>query len=182
MTKKKRQDEDALFKEATRGVKPLKVNKVLALPKKKSLRPRSNRNDSNQDEKRSFYFSTEGEMEEISINQPLSFMKSGLQKRRFRQLKQGKIPVKATLDLHGLTSDPASEAVSVFIEESVKSHFHCVLIVHGKGGRTTRAKPVLKTKLNSWLKQHPAVIAFCSAIAKDGGTGAVYVLLKSGNW
>jgi hypothetical protein len=32
--------------------------------------------------------------------------------------------------------------------------------------------------VNSWLRQMDAVLAFCSARPNDGGTGAVYVLLK----
>jgi DNA-nicking Smr family endonuclease len=37
---------------------------------------------------------------------------------------------------------------------------------------------VLKVKVNAWLRQKDAVLAFCSARPQDGGTGAVYVLLK----
>jgi len=38
--------------------------------------------------------------------------------------------------------------------------------------------PVLKIKVNSWLRQKAQVLAFCSARPQDGDTGAVYVLLK----
>jgi len=37
---------------------------------------------------------------------------------------------------------------------------------------------VIKNKVNSWLRQHQDVLAFHSAMPKDGGNGAVYVLLK----
>ena len=37
---------------------------------------------------------------------------------------------------------------------------------------------MLKIKVNSWLRQKDQVLAFCSARPQDGGTGAVYVLLK----
>jgi DNA-nicking Smr family endonuclease len=39
-------------------------------------------------------------------------------------------------------------------------------------------RPVLKGKVNHWLQQRDEVLAFCSARPVDGGTGAVYVLLK----
>jgi DNA-nicking Smr family endonuclease len=37
----------------------------------------------------------------------------------------------------------------------------------------------LKAAVDSWLRRHPDVLAFCSARGIDGGTGAVYVLLRS---
>ena len=54
----------------------------------------------------------------------------------------------------------------------------CVRIVHGKGLSSEGKLPVLKVKVNSWLRQKDDVLAFCSARPQDGGTGAVYVLLK----
>jgi len=52
-----------------------------------------------------------------------------------------------------------------------------VHIIHGKGYRSENSHPVLKNNLNQWLRQHRDVQAFCSASAKDGGAGAVLVLL-----
>ncbi|HRY16587.1 MAG TPA: Smr/MutS family protein, partial [Candidatus Competibacteraceae bacterium] len=46
----------------------------------------------------------------------------------------------------------------------------------GKGSR--HRGPILKQKVNHWLRQRDEVLAFCSARAIDGGTGAVYVLLR----
>jgi DNA-nicking Smr family endonuclease len=37
---------------------------------------------------------------------------------------------------------------------------------------------VLKGKVDRWLRQRDDIIAFCSARPVDGGTGAVYVLLR----
>lgn len=51
-------------------------------------------------------------------------------------------------------------------------------IVHGKGNGSRHRGPVLKQKLNYWLRQRDEVLAFCSARPVDGGTGAVYVLLR----
>ena len=45
-------------------------------------------------------------------------------------------------------------------------------IVHGKGYRSGARGPVLKIAVNSWLKRHADVMAFTSARAIDGGTGA----------
>ncbi|NIW87182.1 MAG: DNA mismatch repair protein MutS, partial [Gammaproteobacteria bacterium] len=54
----------------------------------------------------------------------------------------------------------------------------CVRVVHGKGHGSLHKLPVLKTKVQGWLRQRDEVLAFCSARPVDGGTGAVYVLLK----
>jgi DNA-nicking Smr family endonuclease len=55
----------------------------------------------------------------------------------------------------------------------------CIRIIHGKGKRSRNNKgPVIKTKVNHWLRQRDDVLAFCSARPIDGGTGAIYVLLR----
>jgi DNA-nicking Smr family endonuclease len=57
-----------------------------------------------------------------------------------------------------------------------------VLIVHGRGLGSKDNIPVLKEKLQAWLTRGAIgrhVLAFTSARPWDGGTGAVYVLLRS---
>ena len=51
-------------------------------------------------------------------------------------------------------------------------------MVHGKAWGTTSDFPVLKSHTNAWLREWPGVLAFCSATDIDGGTGAVYILLR----
>lgn len=41
--------------------------------------------------------------------------------------------------------------------------------------------PILKAAINHWLQRDPRVLAFCSAQSKDGGYGAIYLLLRSKN-
>ncbi|MDH5572217.1 MAG: Smr/MutS family endonuclease, partial [Gammaproteobacteria bacterium] len=55
----------------------------------------------------------------------------------------------------------------------------CVRIIHGKGYGSVSQQPVLKQFVNYWLRQREDIMAFCSARQADGGTGAVYVLLKT---
>jgi DNA-nicking Smr family endonuclease len=57
----------------------------------------------------------------------------------------------------------------------------CARIIHGKGSSTSGRPPVLKQKVNYWLRLYDQVLAFCSATRRDGGTGAVYVLLRNPN-
>jgi DNA-nicking Smr family endonuclease len=95
-----------------------------------------------------------------------------------RRLKRGLIPVDDELDLHGLTQTAARDALADFIARARDSGHRCVRVIHGKGYRSGARGPVLKTAVNLWLRRLSDVIAFASARAIDGGTGAVYVLLR----
>ena len=96
-----------------------------------------------------------------------------------KKLKQGKFVIENSLDLHGKKRDEAEAAIVSFIAHNRKPHMSCVLIIHGKGEKSTNHKPILKNLTNNILQQHPAVLAVSSAKQRDGGVGAVYVLLKS---
>jgi DNA-nicking Smr family endonuclease len=76
-----------------------------------------------------------------------------------------------------LYANPAKEALCQFITEAMHRQQRCVLIIHGKGGQQG-TPPVIKNLVNRWLPQINEVLAFYSALPKDGGSGAVYVLLK----
>ena len=54
----------------------------------------------------------------------------------------------------------------------------CVRVMHGKSARTDSRRPMLKSHVNTWLRQHQQVLGFASCHAKHGGTGAVYVILR----
>lgn len=115
--------------------------------------------------------------EPITSEAELLFSRPGLQQKIIRELKRGEIKVRARLDLHGKTIDEARTAVSEFISLAIEKKYRCLCIIHGKG--KPGDFPILKNQVNTWLPQHPAILAFCSAQPKDGGTGAVYVLVKA---
>jgi len=52
------------------------------------------------------------------------------------------------------------------------------MIIHGKGLGGDSQYPVLKNLTINLLTAQDNVLAFTSALASDGGTGALYVLLK----
>lgn len=108
----------------------------------------------------------------------IHFAKPGLQRKIIQRLKQGKITIEATVDLHRQTMNEAMITVSRFIETCIQQEKRWVCIIHGKGHFSATDKPVLKSFLNQWLREHPDVLAFHSAKPKHGGTGALYVLLK----
>ncbi len=102
----------------------------------------------------------------------------GVQRRVLQRLKRGQYSVEAHLDLHGHTRDQARAAVAAFVHRQWRRGARCVCIIHGKGHRSAQGRAVIKHHLTIWLRQLEEVTAFCSALPKDGGTGALYVLLK----
>ncbi len=106
---------------------------------------------------------------------------AGVDERLVKALKSGAYSVQANVDLHGLSRAEAKPRVEAFLSESRRLGRRCVLIVHGKGLNSKDHIPVLKESLRVWLCQGAigrAVLAFCTALPCDGGTGAVYVLLR----
>lgn len=116
----------------------------------------------------------------LDAEDPLHFAKTGVQHKTLQHLKRGQLSLEATLDLHRQTLNEAMATVTDFIDHCINQGKRCVCIIHGKGRASASSKPILKNFLNQFLRQHSQVLAFQSAIAKHGGTGAVYVLLKRG--
>ncbi|MSQ67114.1 MAG: DNA mismatch repair protein MutS [Gammaproteobacteria bacterium] len=117
----------------------------------------------------------EGEME---TGDEILFKRNGVQNAVMRKLRRGEYSIQAHIDLHGLTTPEAKSALSEFLRASVQRGHHCVRIVHGKGQRSPGRVPVLKPKVAHWLVQWEEVMAYISTPATDGGTGAIYVLLR----
>ena len=98
-----------------------------------------------------------------------------------RKLRAGEIAVQGHVDLHGLTRDEAKRALERFLLESRHAGKRCVLVVHGRGLHSKDQIPVLKTSVQLWLTRGRIarwVLAFSTARPHDGGSGAVYVLLR----
>jgi DNA-nicking Smr family endonuclease len=108
----------------------------------------------------------------------LSYSKPGIQKQTLRKLRRGQYQIEAELDMHGMTVATARTALSKFLGQCMTRSQRCVRIIHGKGIGSKNKKPVIKNKLNNWLRHQDNVNAFCSARQIDGGTGAIYLLLK----
>ncbi len=114
----------------------------------------------------------------MESGEELLFARSGLQRSTLRRLRSGDFALEAELDLHGYTSSEAGIHVIAFLNEAQDHGWRCVRIIHGKGLGSPGRQPILKSKLNTWLKIRDEVLAFASARPEHGGTGAVYVLLK----
>jgi len=116
---------------------------------------------------------------ELEGNEDLQYLRSGHSPDILNRLRKGHWPVKAAIDLHGLVSDEARQYVSTFITDCKQEGIRCVRIVHGKGLSSRNQAPILKQKLRGWLMQKEEVIAYVQARQKDGGSGALVVLIKA---
>ena len=105
----------------------------------------------------------------------------GLDKRTAVRLKRGQLAIDGRIDLHGMTQDKAHRALEKFLTASQGAGQRCVLVITGKGLRPTGETGVLRNLVPRWMNA-PAirgrVLSFCTAQPRDGGTGALYVLLK----
>jgi DNA-nicking Smr family endonuclease len=111
----------------------------------------------------------------------LAFRRAGVGTDVLARLRRGQWAIQGELDLHGLRRDEARESLVRFIAESQKSGARCLRVVHGKGHGSPGREPVLKAKVQRWLAQSDAVIAFAQASGPQGGAGALIVLLGGGN-
>ncbi|MDX9741055.1 MAG: Smr/MutS family protein [Gammaproteobacteria bacterium] len=116
---------------------------------------------------------------EVETGDELLYARPGVQQNLLRRLRRGHYSIDAELDLHGMFVSEARAALSAFLTECLAGNDRCVRIIHGKGLSSPDRKPVLKSRLNGWLQRCDDVLAFCSARPVDGGTGAVYVLLRN---
>ena len=178
MSKKNLSDEDrALFREVVRTVKPLaKTVKVSSEHLTKPNPPLVRKRETIEYPVRQYDLSNHYP-EVVQASSILSFSQQGIPRKRLLELKNGQIHWQATLDLHGLRPDSARDTLCEFINQHSQQAKRCLLIIHGKGGKFGD-EPILKNHVNHWLQQLPQVLAFHSALPRDGGSGALYVLLK----
>lgn len=171
--------EDAeLFRSAVRRVSPLRQDKITPPLRRPPPRPQQKYLDEQQVLRD--MLSDGPDTSEIETGEELLFYRKGLQHGLLRKLRRGQFSVGAELDLHGMTVVESRGTLAPFLSACRLNDIRCVRIIHGKGYGSRHKQPVLKGKLNQWLQQRDEVLAFCSARAVDGGTGAVYVLLKKG--
>jgi len=180
MTKKqqKKSSQSDIFQKSLKGIKPLKNDRIDLYAHPKNTRPFKDKNNYTEDNI-SHTLSDQQESHSVSGEEFIFFAHTGLQLKTQKHLRQGKIPIDDHLDLHGLSINEARKLLVEFIDFAQKQKIRCVLLIHGKGYRANSDQPVLKNKINNWLRQHPGILGFSSAQPRDGGTGAVYILIKS---
>ncbi len=176
MAKKTLSAEDsALFRQSVGKVTTVKKDHVLLKPEQK---PRPRPKPQILEREDPLENLVDSSLETLSHEDRVGFIAPGLQKNVLKKLRKGYYGLDADIDLHGLNSQEAKRQLLNFLHHCVEDGCRCVHIIHGKGYRSPDNHPVLKNDINLWLRQHKDVLAFCSAPPKDGGTGAVFVLLK----
>lgn len=99
-----------------------------------------------------------------------------------RKIRKRKIPIEASLDLHGMTQQQAYQNLINFINTCQQQHKRCVLIITGKGP-SLDSPGILKQHVPLWLGIPPLqekIISISGAHIHDGGQGAIYVLIRKG--
>lgn len=172
-------DDAALFRESVGEIEPLKARSRHAGSGRK---PTARAVQRRRDEREALHESLTDVPDGIDVatGEELRFRRPHITETTLRRLRRGKYAVQDELDLHGLKQDEARTHLREFIAMSIRKGFRCVRVIHGKGRGSGPRGPVLKHGVNNWLRSVDGVLAFCSAPDRDGGTGAVYVLLRSG--
>ena len=170
-------DDLELFRRAMSGAKPLQSDERVSPPGKK---PRPRARFARADERAALRESLEADLDDLENDNAdfLRFNRPSIGKRTMRRLARGNYSVQDEIDLHGMTQDEARERLKQFIDNCATAGKQCVRVVHGKGLGSGLRGPVLKRSVNRWLRRWDSVLAFVSTPQVDGGTGAVYVLLK----
>jgi DNA-nicking Smr family endonuclease len=169
-------DDGELFRRAFGDAKPLRQNVIEPVRRRRPARARFSRRD----EQAVLAESVQADVEaaENAAGDGLRYQHPSVSQKTMRRLVRGGFSVQAETDLHGLTAAEAKELLLDFIDDCRDRGYTCVRIVHGKGLRSGSEGPVLKRKVDAWLRRWDGILAFVSARQVDGGTGALYVLLK----
>ena len=169
------EEDKRLFKETVANIKPLTPKKI--------------RQDSTTtDEKENFAYrryqpsrvvTDPKTADNVRAEDKLYFCRANVNEKKLQKLQQGLFNKSHELDLHGLTEEEAIKQLNDFIYAAIRKKIEMVVIVHGKGSHHSGPLPILKNSVNQQLRLLDTVLAFCSARQEDGGSGAVYVLLRN---
>ncbi len=169
-------DDAALFRSAVGPVEPVSSRRGV----RRGPQPKPHARFSQADDQAVLTESlrADPDLAELETGDPLLFARPDITRKVMRQLRRGQYALQDEIDLHGLTVEEARAALHTFLVEALARRARCVRVVHGKGLGSGPRGPVIKSGVNRWLRHWDCVAAFCSAPAQDGGTGAVYVLLR----
>ena len=168
-------DDYALFREAIGPVKPMPAS--APAPARPRPKPAARMAERDEIEARSEFQRGLDDFSALAAGDVLSHRRDNVPAHVFQRLKRGRFSAQDELDLHCATVVQAESLLRQFLVEAHAHEFGCVRIIHGKGRRDDGGLPVLKNLVDRLLRQRGDVLAFHSAPATQGGTGAVVVLL-----
>lgn len=180
---KNKQDNNSDFADALaafhgdlRDIKPVVNDKAPVYQRKPKPIPRQAKLDDQAVMKELLH--GEVDAEDLIGSEHISYARPGVQNTVMRKLRKGNFAVQAELDLHGFTVEEARLETAGFLLSCEADGLRCVRIIHGKSGHTPGKTPKIKNMLARWLPARNQILAMCSARPEDGGTGALYVLLR----
>ncbi len=100
----------------------------------------------------------------------------GVERKITKQIRQGKLPTEAKIDLHGLTISQAHNEINRFLLKCYSENRRKVLVVTGKGGETS-----IRREFPIWVSHSPLrdiIISCTNAHQNQGGYGAFIVILR----
>lgn len=173
--------EARLFAQAMSEVQPLKSNRHWHRPRQTPTRPRRRSDDEHDACKALQRLVRTGTGFRVSDTpEYMEAASPGIGKEIVRRLHQGCYAIQAHIDLHGLCSEEAVDALQTFIRDATVKGLRAVMVIHGRGLSSPKS-PVLKKLVYRWLTRGPLrkwIMALASARLCDGGAGATYVLLR----
>ena len=159
------------------GVRPLKQDKLTPYRKPRDTTPHQRLLD--EQRVMSELLDEHDEWASFQSGDELKYLQDGYSPRFLKKLRRGDYAIQDELDLHGLVAATAKRETHAFINDCARDGVSAVRIVHGKGRNSAGRQPVLKNMLLGWLSKNQYVVAVVSTPANDGGTGAVYALLRT---
>jgi DNA-nicking Smr family endonuclease len=153
-----------LWREAMRSVTPLRGRAVAVFPAPRSPLP----------------VGVERTQEQQPARFPVLDHFSGIDRANAERLKRGLHLIEDRLDLHGKTQAEAHHALVAFIHSSSDAGRRCVLVITGRGFGPG-GPGVLKSAVPQWLEDTAVrgkILAIAPAQPRDGGAGALYLLLR----
>lgn len=167
-------DDPALL---ARAVGPVRRLKQAASAPPKGPRPRPLPRQFEADERDALDASRRPQLDDIASGDASLYRRPELPLRALKRLRRGLYAVQDEVDLHHAGLELAGELLREFLREARDQDLRCVRIVHGKGLRSAGGRAVLRPFVESHLRQRSDVLAYSSAPANQGGTGALLVLL-----
>lgn len=168
-------DDAALFREAVGPITPLPASSPA--PRKSPPRPAARMAERDELDARTEFRLGLQHISALAAGDVLSYRRETLSASVFQKLKRGQYSAQEELDLHGATMAQAESLLRQFLADAHAARVGCVRIIHGKGQRDGGELPILKNLVDRMLRQRADILAFHSAPAAQGGTGAVLVLL-----
>ena len=172
-------DDLAAFHAAVAGSTPLRAgDRIVLEPPKPKPRPRQRE----MDEAAAMAESLHGPLhidDWLDLGDADSFLRPGLPRSVLRDLRSGRWVMQGHVDLHGMNRHEAHEQVNRLLAEALLAGKRCLRIVHGRGLGSPGREGILRQLVKSWLGRRKEVLAFCHAPPRDGGDGALWVLLKA---